>query len=115
MSCAPKQEATYQNLNAVAFAKLLNESTDAVVLDVRTMREYRLGHLKNSTLIDFYLKDFNDKLEKLDKSKSYFVYCHVGVRSEEAAKRLQARGFTKVYNLQGGILDWRKAGFKLER
>ena len=50
--------------------------------------------------------DFASQVEKLDKTKPVFVYCKRGGRSASAAEILKEKGFTKVYNLDGGITAW---------
>ena len=84
------------------------------VLDVRTAGEYETGHLKNAVLADWTnQEDFVKKVQKLDKSKPVYTYCLVGRRSAAAAKWLTTKGY-KVYNMDGGIAAWKKAGKPVE-
>ena len=54
---------------------------------------------------------FNLKVvEKLDKAKPILIYCTVGARSEKIGKILQQEGFSRVYNLYGGIVHWVNEG-----
>ena len=76
------------------------------LIDVRTPKEYAQGHLKNSVNIDFYDGTFYDDMNKLDKNKELYIYCRSGGRSGKAAKQLEKMGFTRVYDLQGGIINW---------
>ena len=76
------------------------------LIDVRTPEEYTQGHLKNSVNINFYDGTFYDEMDKLDKSKTLYIYCRSGGRSAKAAKQLEKMGFTRVYDLQGGIINW---------
>lgn len=78
------------------------------LIDVRTPEEYTQGHLKNSVNINFYDASFYDDMNKLDKNKELFIYCRSGGRSAKAAKQLEKLGFTRVYDLQGGIINWNK-------
>lgn len=83
------------------------------VLDVRTISEYESGHLKNAFLADWTNRVlFTERVQSLDKSKPVYIYCQVGGRSAAAAKWLQDKGF-KVYNMDGGIAAWKKAGKKV--
>lgn len=84
------------------------------VLDVRTPDEYRSGHLKNALLADWMnQQEFPEKVQLLNKSKPVYTYCLVGGRSNEAAKWLTKKGF-KVYNMEGGIAAWKRAGKTVE-
>ncbi len=110
------QHATtmYKNLSVNEFEKGMTAS-DAVIIDVRTPTEYNEGHIKNAKLIDIYSKDFANEIEKLDRNNSYYVYCRSGSRSSSAAGFMVSKGFTKVYNLSGGIGAWISNGKPLER
>jgi rhodanese-related sulfurtransferase len=96
------------NLDTEKFYERYNSCTDAVLLDVRTADEYYTARIPNSILIDYYQIDFIDKIKKLDKTKTYFVYCRSGRRSLESCYLMSNLGFENVYNLQGGILEWNK-------
>lgn len=94
------------NLDSQSFKEKLNIEKDAVLLDVRTPEEHSEVRIPNSILIDIYNLNFFSKIEELDKSKTYFVYCRSGVRSLSACQQMKNLGFEKVYNLRDGILDW---------
>lgn len=86
-----------------------------VILDVRTLQEFQAGHIKNSIMLDFYKPDFTQKLSKLNKTKTYLIYCRSGNRTGQTLKIMKKLGFTSVYNLKYGINDWNRNGFKLVR
>lgn len=80
---------------------------DAIVLDVRTQEEVDEGKIPNSLHIDIYKgQGFIDEIEKLDKLKSYYVYCKAGARSAQACAIMKQLGFNKTYNLLGGFSQW---------
>ncbi len=80
-----------------------------LVLDVRTPEEYKKGHIKNSLLIDWKKNErFAEKAKSLDASKPVYVYCAAGVRSRAAAQWLRSNGFTRVYELDGGMDKWKE-------
>ncbi len=92
----------------------LNSNIDNIqLIDVRTPKEYKKGHLKNAVNINYYDNDFLDEMSKLDKSKELYIYCHSGNRSGKAAKKLGEMGFTKVYDLEGGITNWNKKSLEV--
>lgn len=97
-----------KKLSPQDFDQKLKETNTFILVDVRTEEEYAKGHLMNAVLLDFYNNDFKRQLSKLDKRKPVFVYCAVGGRSGAAAKTLVELGFKQVYDLQGGIEQWRR-------
>ena len=83
---------------------------DFVIIDVRTPEEYLSGHIKNAINIDYNSEEFFERIEGLNKSKTYFVYCRSGHRSAEAVKVMKELGFIEVYNLKTGINGWKAIG-----
>ena len=77
------------------------------LVDVRTQREYRSGHIGRAINIDFFKGGaFDRAFENFDKQKPVYLYCRSGNRSQKAARKLLALGFEKIYDLKGGILQW---------
>lgn len=107
-------ESFIKNVDSPTF-KNLTESGNGIVLDVRTMGEFTQGHIPDAVIADIYQRDFIDKINQLPKDKEIYVYCTVGARSLQAAQILQKNGFSKVYNLQGGIMDWSKNRYPILR
>jgi len=99
-----------QKLNADAFEKALKDAgQNAVLIDVRTPQEFETGFLDGATNIDFRSENFDSAISQLDKSKTIFLYCASGGRSEETAQLLANKGFTSIQELEGGIISWRSA------
>ena len=96
-------------LSATAFAEKIFRTPAAPVIDVRTPEEFAKGHLVKAKNIDWNGTDFDIQVTQLDKSKPVFVYCLSGGRSSAAAIKMRNDGFTKVYELNGGIMKWRAA------
>lgn len=112
VSCASRAQKT--DLSAVEFKQGM-EKPGAQLLDVRTQAEYNGGHLQKAFLADWTQPGiFEERIKYLDKNKPVYTYCLVGGRSAAAAARLREMGFTEVYNLQGGITSWKKAGLPVE-
>lgn len=82
----------------------------AIYLDVRTPQEWNKGHIAKAMHIDIFSDDFEAQLKKLDKNKTYFVYCAVGGRSSEATTLMAKLGFKHIYNMQGGFKAWEREG-----
>ena len=88
-------------VNANEFVQKIGDQSIQVI-DVRTAGEYAEGHLTNSLNIDAEGYTFDSDIAKLDKSKTYALYCHSGRRSAIAANAMAKAGFTSIINLQGG-------------
>ena len=87
--------------------KLIEETDNSVILDVRTEEEVEDGYIPGMINIDIRQgQDFLDEIEKLDKSKTYFVHCRSGARSGQACALMNQMGFDKTYNLLGGFMNW---------
>lgn len=95
----------YQNIDVATFKKLMSGS-DVVILDVRTPGEIAQGKIAGAMELDFYSRDFAQKTAQLDKSKTYLIYCRSGNRSGQACNIMQQQGFSKLYNLKGGMIAW---------
>lgn len=94
------------DLNSESFEKQMKEDENAVLIDVRTKAENEEVRIPNSKLIDLMNPAFNEEIDKLDKDKSYYLYCRSGNRSYHAGRAMINKGFTKVYNLEPGIIGW---------
>ncbi len=95
------------DLSQKEWAEQLRTDENAVILDVRTPAEVQQGFIPDASNIDIYRgQQFMAELEKLDKSKSYYVYCRSGVRSRQACALMNGLGIEKAYNLEGGIIAW---------
>ena len=102
----------FNEISSEKFRELMSQSSESIIiLDVRTHKEYQESHLENSVNIDMLKGDFLDNITKLDQSKTYLVYCLVGVRSAKASRILYDSGFRNVYNLNGGIQEWIGKGY----
>ncbi len=89
------------------WAEQLKADDNAFILDVRTPKEVSEGYIPNASNIDIYLgQQFLAELEKLDKTKNYYVYCRSGNRSRQACALMNRLGIESAYNLVGGIIDW---------
>jgi rhodanese-related sulfurtransferase len=96
------------------FERLWKEKK-GVVLDVRTAKEFEAGHIPGAVNIDVNSADFDKKVAGLDKSHAYLIHCASGVRSVRACEKMSRVDFKQLYNLQGGIKAWEKAGKPVEK
>jgi len=95
----------YSNIEAQEFSDLM-KNKDHVVIDVRTPQEKADGDVKGSKLINMFDPSFAQKIDSLDKDKTYLVFCRSGNRSKAACSLMAKKGFEKLYNLKGGIFGW---------
>ena len=100
-------------LSPTEFQSKLNDTPDAILLDVRRPEEIAIERLENSQSIVFD-ESFETKLDDLEQ-KPLFVYCASGKRSAKAAVILRAKGYKNVYELEGGLGAWKEAGLTLDQ
>ncbi|KDN54334.1 rhodanese-like domain-containing protein [Flavobacterium seoulense] len=98
--------AQIKTVEVNAFAKEIKTTQKPQILDVRTPEEFAGGHIDNAANIDWQNENFVKNTEKLDKNKPVYVYCRSGKRSLKASEKLEELGFKKIYNLDGGYLQW---------
>lgn len=96
------------DLDPAAFKAKMRES-NTIVLDVRTPAEIAAGKIPGSFDLDIQNPEFTAQVDKLDKAKTYLVYCKKGGRSSRACSILEEAGFEKIYNLKGGYDGWKEA------
>lgn len=108
LGCTQAQTNQSQDkLSVQEFSAKIKAQQDVQLIDVRTPQEFEKGHLENAVNIDWYGSDFESHIASLDKSKPVFVYCLSGGRSASAATKLRHAGFTQVFEMPGGMLEWR--------
>lgn len=93
------------DLNGSDFKQKFNNTPNAVLIDVRTKAEFGEGTLQGAKNLDMMLPGFEAEARKLDRSKTYFLFCRSGNRSSKAASMFEKLGLTS-FNLVGGIGAW---------
>ena len=101
-------------LEVLEFKNRLEQSAEALLIDVRKPEEFSYGHIKNAMNINWHDDGFFEMVSRLDKSKPVFIYCLTGGRADPAADNMRKMGFSNVYELKGGFLKWQKAGLPVE-
>ena len=98
-----------------AFIDQAKADSTSFLLDVRTAKEYTEGHLAGAHQLDYLNTEaFDTEIKQLDKSRTYYIYCRSGKRSHGACQKMQQQGF-KVYDMEGGILNWIKLRMPIEK
>lgn len=109
LSNSAQNTAINKTVPAGEYQQLIAAKKGALLIDVRTPAEFAQDHLPNAVNIDYNDGDFQPKMLELDKSKPVLIYCLSGGRSGKALQWMGEAGFKEVYNLKGGILQWKAA------
>lgn len=96
----------YEDLDPEEFKELYEATEDAILIDVRTPEEVAENAIEGHILINAFSPNFPEQILKLDKEKTYFMYCRSGNRSGKACVFMANNGFTKLVNLRGGMMAW---------
>ena len=103
------QQLFYWVISVSDARAMLQPSSNVLVIDVRLPEEYVQGHLKGA--INIPLSDLPLRIGGLEHNRPILVYCQTGIRGAQASSILVKAGFTKVFNLEGGITAWIEAGY----
>ena len=87
--------------------KELEALRDVQLIDIRTPEEYESGYIKGYRNMDYLSDTFKVEIEALDKSKPIVIYCRSGGRSGRCASMMLEIGFKEIYDLDGGIIQWK--------
>ena len=100
-----------QRVSAEDFYTKLVDDNSSIIIDVRTPEEFSKGHLRNALNINWFDENFESQLEILSRERPVFIYCLSGGRSAKALDKISGMGFKNSYELDGGILEWRKNNY----
>lgn len=96
----------------ISVEELAMPKTQALILDAREFEEYQVSHIQNAIFVgynEFNLQQIAPKIN--NKQQQIVVYCSLGIRSEDIAIKLKNAGYTNIFNLYGGIFEWKNKGF----
>jgi rhodanese-related sulfurtransferase len=103
-----------EDIPYISVQELAMPKTDAILLDARELKEYEVSHLKDALYVGYNEFNLEHTVKNLNnKDQMIVVYCSLGIRSEDIAEQLQNKGYTNVYNLFGGIFEWKNKGFSV--
>jgi len=104
-SCQTENKS-FELLSYIDFKNKI-ELSDVRLIDVRTPMEFSQGNINGSVNVDFNNEEeFLNYFNELDKTKPVFLYCRSGNRSRKSADKLINLGFSKIYDLEGGFIEW---------
>ena len=98
----------------ISVQELAMPKTQAFILDAREFKEYQTSHIKDAIFVgyeEFHIETVLDQIQ--NKSEQIVVYCSIGIRSESIGEKIKKAGYTNVFNLYGGIFEWRNHDFPL--
>ncbi|WP_445738333.1 rhodanese-like domain-containing protein [Mariniflexile sp.] len=101
-----------ESIPYITVETLANKKDSLIILDSREQKEYNVSHLKNAMYVGydhFNLLKTTNQLK--NKQQTIVVYCSLGIRSEDIAEKLKKAGYSNVFNLYGGIFEWKNQGF----
>lgn len=107
-----QKSATFTNASVTDLNGAIEKGEDIIILDVRTPGEFSQGYIENGILMDINNASFRSKAVDLDKSKTIYVYCRSGHRSQTASKALIDMGYSDVRNVEGGFIAWTQKNYK---
>lgn len=104
-----QQDPDFKVVNVEKYEQAIKQK-DVQLVDVRTPEEFKEGHIKGATNIDFFSDDFLTQFDAYDKNEPLYLYCRSGNRSAKASKKLSEAGFKNIVDLEGGYKAWKAAG-----
>lgn len=104
VGCTSNGTRSYENITTDE-AKSMMTKKEVDILDVRTPEEYQEGHIPKA--VNLPLQDLENQVSTLDKNKTYVIVCRSGNRSGQASEILVSKGFSQIYNMEGGMLQWK--------
>ncbi len=96
----------------ISVQELAMPKTEAIILDAREQKEYDTSHIKKALCVGYDFFEIDSISKKIpNKEEKIVVYCSLGIRSETIGIKLKKAGYTNVYNLYGGIFEWKNKDF----
>lgn len=106
-----KPESTViTNITAEKAVSFLKEHPEVIIVDIRTPKEFTKGHIALAQNINFWGDEFKAELAKLDRNTTYLFHCRSGGRSTQSLAVWKELGFTKLYHLDSGFIEWTESG-----
>jgi rhodanese-related sulfurtransferase len=88
--------------------KLIEESgTEITILDIRPKEEFEAEHIPGAVNLDYDGHEFQKKIQVLDKTANYLIYCKSGVRGGYFMNKMKDSGFQTAFNILGGFVGWK--------
>ena len=115
VSCNCQQKQEKQAIEIITVQKFEEINSSVQLIDVRTPEEYAEGYIKHAKNINVFDDNFMEQILGLNKENAVYLYCRSGKRSAKASAKFQEAGFTKIYDLDGGFLEWKSEGKEISK
>ncbi|WP_299243243.1 rhodanese-like domain-containing protein [uncultured Aquimarina sp.] len=103
-----------ESIPYISVKELSEIQSEVILLDAREINEYNTSHLQNAIYVGYDHFDINTvSNQNVNKKSKIVVYCSLGIRSEDISEKLKKVGYQNVYNLYGGIFEWKNANNKV--
>lgn len=102
-------EAAIPEIDVAELLARLDRGEDVAILDVREEREWEIVNLSEYGARLIPMAQVAERMDELDRERDLVVHCHSGARSARVVEQLRSAGFSRVYNLRGGIKAWQEA------
>lgn len=104
----------FRTLKPEDFYNCYLEEDSSILIDVREPFEYKANRIRGALNIPAS-GNLLKAADTINKRYRLFLYCTSGYRSSKAAKSMYDKGFRRLFNLEGGIIEWRKDGLPVEK
>lgn len=108
---APAVGPVFHTVSPQEAKAMIAQRKDLLVVDVRGPEELKEGFIAGSQFVPFW--DIAKGQKTLPSDRPLLLICAVGGRSYAVGQYLYQKGYPEVYNLQGGIDNWKRAGLPL--
>lgn len=97
-----------ESIPYISVKELSTIESEVILLDAREINEYQISHLKGAIYVGYDHFDINTvSRQNINKESKIIVYCSLGIRSEDISEKLKQAGYNNIYNLYGGIFEWK--------
>ena len=107
-------DTSFHNTTAVEFYLQMHLYENPLIIDTRTYREYRKERIPTAVLAE-NPEELLRIVDTLDRDYALLVYCSDNYRSPVACRILAEKGFSNIYNLEEGLIGWKRAGYTIDQ
>ncbi|WP_372755372.1 rhodanese-like domain-containing protein [Mariniflexile sp.] len=103
-----------ESIPYISVEKLAHTKDSFIILDARELKEFKVSHLEGAVHVGYDAFNLKSTQKHLPhKNSKILIYCSLGVRSEAIGEKLKAAGYLNIFNLYGGIFEWKNNGFNI--
>ena len=113
-NCKAQNDDFVTEVTPEELSVILKEQKGIKIIDVRTPKEFNTGHILGAENINLFDENFSKSIATLNPKEPLIIYCKSGRRSKKSRAVFKELGFLTVYDLEGGVLNWKSEGFHLK-